>query len=101
MWESKSVVAVHAGLAPGTRWKEQQKLLQDRVDNSQRGPGQLFSHAYAREKQHRLNRTLVTGHASRYTAYVGERRVMLDCGVDQGGPLVAWIGQTNKVISAK
>lgn len=99
MYEDDGLIAVHAGLDPLGDIDRQKQQLLSRAHPNERGPSQLFSHELARTKAYNLGKVVVSGHASRFEPYVGENRVMLDCGVDSGGPLVAWVSDTQEFVA--
>lgn len=99
MYEDDDLIAVHAGLDPLGDIDVQRQQLLSRTHPNERGPSQLFSHEFARAREHNLGKMVVSGHASRFDPYIGPDRVMLDCGVDSGGPLAAWISDTQDIVT--
>ena len=99
MYENDDLIAVHAGLDPLDDVEVQRQQLLSRAHPNERGPSQLLSHEFARTRAYNLGKVVVSGHASRFEPYVGPDRVMLDCGVDSGGPLVAWVADTGEIIA--
>lgn len=99
VYETADIVAVHAGIDPHINWDIQRDNLMTKRETGRRGPSQLFSHNFAGNVMATIpGKTLVSGHLSRYQPYVSSTRVMLDCGVDSGGPLASWVSDTNDVI---
>jgi hypothetical protein len=99
IYEDDDLIAVHAGIDPTYGIDEQIQQLLDRNHPNERGPSQLFSHELARTRAYNLGKMVVSGHASRFEPYVAPYRVMLDCGVDSGGPLVAFVADTQEVVA--
>ena len=100
LYETESLVLVHAGLEKSD-WEKQRAKLLSRDRSEIRGPAQLFSHLLATTIAHPAPKTLVSGHAVlALRPRVGPRRLFLNCGVDMKGPLVAWISDQNKFIKA-
>lgn len=98
MHETKQFIGVHAGLDPNTLWRKQRKDLLRKQEPPTRGPSQIFSHSFAGSEENNTKKTLVTGHASRFYPNISANRVMLDCGVDAGGPLASWVSDTGEVV---
>ena len=89
--ETDTFVLIHAGLEQDVSWTQQKKQLEERSSGAN-GPSQLFSHVLARSLRHpAVSKQLVSGHASTPNPVFTPERVRLDCGVDFGGPLMAWV----------
>lgn len=102
--ETDNLVLVHAGLALGTTWEAQRLVLEKRERNDPRGPAQIFSHSLAGESyvlEGRIwTKRVVSGHAYVPSPVFTPARVLLNCGVELGGPLVAWVSDTDEVFTA-
>ncbi|PJA46715.1 hypothetical protein CO173_03030 [Candidatus Uhrbacteria bacterium CG_4_9_14_3_um_filter_41_35] len=97
-YESNELVLVHAGLNSSSTWQSQRSLLQQQEWGSI-GPEQVFSAAHATDTTNiHPSIRLVTGHAVLPRPVVRPNRVMLNCGVEHGGPLIAWVSDTEEVI---
>lgn len=97
IYEDRRLVAVHAGLTLEEPWERQREMLKDRITDGARGPPQLFSPQLARDLRHPAPKLLVTGHAIVARPIQAKRRLMLHCGVDLGGPLMAWVSDTDQL----
>lgn len=101
VYQSGDLIAVHAGLDPAQDADEQVQRLKDKVDDNERGPVQLHSRKFNLPTAQILGKLIVSGHTIRPTPYISPGRVLLDCGVHVGGPLVAWVADTGEVIAEK
>lgn len=99
VYESGNLVAVHAGLDPDQDADEQIRRLTDQVDDNERGPTQLHSRKFNLPTAQILGKLIVSGHTIRDKPYISSGRVLLDCGVCAGGPLVAWVADTGQVLA--
>lgn len=97
-YENDQLVAVHAGLDPGQPLRVQTDSLLAKQTKNPRGPEQLFSHELAKTAA-ALGKLVVSGHCSRQEPYISPRRVMLDCGVDSGGRLVAYVADSGEIVT--
>lgn len=101
-FEDEEHICVHAGLFPYERWpKQRQQLLSFRQDHQHdiRGPSQLFSSDLAQLSNNPSSKQLITAHVAYQKPWVAKNRVLLHCGVDSSGPLVALITDTQRIIT--
>lgn len=96
--EDDQLILVHAGLT-GEPWEAQRAALTERGPHGDRGPAQLFSHTLAATVEHPTPKIVVSGHAIRTQPLISARRVLLNYGVEVGGPLVAWISDENRCLA--
>lgn len=103
-WETESLVFVHAGLLLDVPWEKQKLNLASGSRNDPLGPAQLFSFELAANESVVSNSSfpqrVVSGHSYTPQPVITPTRVLLNCGVDLGGPLVAWVTDTNEVFAA-
>lgn len=99
-YETKTMILVHAGLKPNISWANQRSELRNK-EWGEIGPAQLFSSELAMSAINiAKQKKLITGHAVVSLPMLSKNRVKLNCGVENGGPLVAWISDTNEIVSA-
>lgn len=96
--ETASLILIHAGILPTVPWEMQRIELETRPRHDPRGPAQLFSHALARTIAHQDPRVVVSGHVTWHRPLQIRNRHFLHCGVELGGPLVAWVSDRNRYI---
>lgn len=97
-YEDKRLILIHAGLSSKKGWPEQRADLISDVGWDDRGPEQLFSSEVAGQNNNGTGKILVTGHRVFIQPIISPNRLMLNCGVEFGGPLVAWVSDQNKFI---
>ena len=97
VFENDQLVAVHSGFDPLKPLGDQIDDLLAKKTQNPRGPQQLFSRQLGRETDH-LGKLVVSGHCRQTDPYVSPHRVLLDCGVDSGGRLVAYVADSNEII---
>lgn len=99
-FEDDQHVYVHAGLKLDETWPQQRgDLIHRRA--AEDGPVQLFSQVLANSAHHPVEgKMLITGHVSRpeQLPQMSPTRLMLDCGVDKGGPLAAYISSEQRCV---
>jgi serine/threonine protein phosphatase 1 len=102
-YEAFGSLFVHAGLANDEPWEIQmQQLSQLKIShvNDWDGPKQLFSSKLAKELVNTvIEKRVVTGHAITPNPIITVDRALIHCGVEIGGPLVAFISDTSQIIS--
>ena len=98
IYENDQLVAIHAGLDPNQPRQDQTDSLRAKQTKNPRGPEQLFSHELAKTAAD-LGKLVVSGHCSRQKPYISPQRVMLDCGVDGGGKLVAYVADGGEIVA--
>ncbi|MYB39869.1 serine/threonine protein phosphatase [Candidatus Saccharibacteria bacterium] len=99
VYQAGSLIVVHAGLDPGRSADEQVRNLENRVEEDRWEPPQLRSRKLALPTARIAGKCIVSGHTTYPEPYVSSERVLLDCGVDIGGPLVAWVADSGEIIS--
>lgn len=98
--EHGDLILVHAGLQAGTAWQVQRQQLDADLNRIDSEPEQTYSFELADAAGHgATGKCVVSGHSRRDVPFLSESRVMLDCGASVGGPLVAWVSDTNQIVS--
>ena len=97
--QAGDLIVVHAGLDPDRHADEQVRQLEARVETDRWEPPQLRSRRFALPTSRVLGKCIVSGHTTYPEPYISPDRVLLDCGVDIGGPLVAWIADSGEIVS--
>jgi len=95
-YETSEQIFIHAGLNLQS-WHEQKLFLQG-GDHGARGPEQVFSHKLAQALVHGASKVVVSGHQHFKEPIRANKRLLLHCGVDYGGPLVAWVSDLDRFI---
>lgn len=98
--ESEDSIMIHAGLSMKPWPVQRQELLEWNIDNV-RGPDQVFSRKLSQSTDHPASKRLITGHVARIDPLITPRKVALDLGVDIGGPLAAFITDTNQILTVE
>lgn len=99
-FESEDSIMIHAGLNMKPWPVQRQELLEDDI-RVVWGPDQVFSRKLSLATDHPAPKRLITGHAARLEPLITPRRVALDLGVDMGGPLAAFITDTNQILTVE
>ena len=99
--DNRHMVLTHAGVLPHVPWEMQRTELERNHNCLLSAPPQIYSTELARLTNHTLTgKQVISGHSPRETPFVSRKRVMLDCGAGRPGrPLVAWVSDTNQVIT--
>lgn len=98
VYETDGLIAVHAGLESDEPWEAQREKLLDHAWVNGDAPNQLFSHDLADTLEQPTPKLVVSGHAIQKRPVVAPGRILLNCGVELGGPLVAWVSDTDSFI---
>lgn len=98
VYETDELILVHAGLLPHKPWPVQREQLLARQADNERGPSQLFSHTLGGIIRHQAPKTVVSAHTVQPNPRRFRQRLLLHCGVEEGGPLVAWISSTGQYL---
>lgn len=98
IYENEQLVAVHAGLDPDLDFQKQVADLSSKNIDNPKGPQQLFSHRLARLSRD-LGKLVVSGHSSLEEPHLEPHRAMINCGVDAGGRLIAYLSDSGEIVS--
>lgn len=90
-YEDPKHIFVHAGILPNVPWENQRDQFSD-------VPPQLFSRSLAFSVNMFTNKRVVSGHTLLVNPIVTPLRVLLNCGVESYGPLIAWLSDTDQLI---